>query len=52
MPAFPDFSSNHYPYFSRRSAVYARRGMVATSQPLAARAISTNSAVPSRPTAT
>ena len=38
MPAFPDFSSNHYPYFSRRSAVYARRGMVATSQPLAAQA--------------
>jgi gamma-glutamyltranspeptidase/glutathione hydrolase len=38
MPAFPDFSSNHYPYMSRRSAVYARRGMVATSQPLAAQA--------------
>ncbi|MCP1571873.1 gamma-glutamyltranspeptidase/glutathione hydrolase [Herbaspirillum rubrisubalbicans] len=38
MPAFPDFSSNHYPYLSRRSAVYARRGMVATSQPLAAQA--------------
>ncbi|EJN09119.1 gamma-glutamyltransferase family protein [Herbaspirillum sp. YR522] len=38
MPAFPDFSSNHHPYMSRRSAVYARRGMVATSQPLAAQA--------------
>ncbi|MCA1322806.1 gamma-glutamyltransferase family protein [Herbaspirillum sp. alder98] len=38
MPAFPDFSSNHYPYMSRRSAVYAKRGMVATSQPLAAQA--------------
>ncbi|KAF1049037.1 MAG: Glutathione hydrolase-like YwrD proenzyme [Herbaspirillum frisingense] len=38
MPAFPQFNSNHYPYLSRRSAVYARRGMVATSQPLAAQA--------------
>lgn len=38
MPAFPPFSANHYPYASRRSAVYARRGMVATSQPLAAQA--------------
>ena len=28
----------HYPYPSRRSAVYANRGMVATSQPLAAQA--------------
>ncbi|NKI69739.1 gamma-glutamyltransferase [Collimonas pratensis] len=33
-----NFDSNHYPYTSRRSAVYARRGMVATSQPLAAQA--------------
>jgi gamma-glutamyltranspeptidase/glutathione hydrolase len=32
------FDPNHYPYASRRSAVYARRGMVATSQPLAAQA--------------
>ncbi|HEV7815409.1 MAG TPA: gamma-glutamyltransferase family protein [Janthinobacterium sp.] len=32
------FNSNHYPYASRRSAVYGRRGMVATSQPLAAQA--------------
>ncbi len=31
-----NFDPNHYPYASRRSAVYARRGMVATSQPLAA----------------
>ncbi|MBP0596752.1 gamma-glutamyltransferase family protein [Herbaspirillum sp. LeCh32-8] len=38
MPAFPQFDSNHHPYMSRRSAVYARRGMVATSQPLAAQA--------------
>ncbi|MBB3214449.1 gamma-glutamyltranspeptidase/glutathione hydrolase [Herbaspirillum sp. Sphag1AN] len=34
----PNFNSNHYPYASRRSAVFARRGMVATSQPLAAQA--------------
>jgi gamma-glutamyltranspeptidase/glutathione hydrolase len=32
------FNANHYPYASRRSAVYGRRGMVATSQPLAAQA--------------
>jgi len=32
------FNSNHYPYPSRRSAVFAKRGMVATSQPLAAQA--------------
>ena len=32
------FNANHYPYASRRSAVYANRGMVATSQPLAAQA--------------
>jgi gamma-glutamyltranspeptidase/glutathione hydrolase len=32
------FDPNHYPYASRRSAVYAKRGMVATSQPLAAQA--------------
>ncbi|WP_394788599.1 gamma-glutamyltransferase family protein [Rhodoferax sp.] len=38
MPAFPPFNANHYPYASRRSAVYAQRGMVATSQPLAAQA--------------
>lgn len=34
----PNFNSNHYPYASRRSAVFAWRGMVATSQPLAAQA--------------
>lgn len=34
----PAFNANHYPYPSRRSAVFARRGMVATSQPLAAQA--------------
>ena len=33
-----NFDSQHYPYPSRRNAVYARRGMVATSQPLAAQA--------------
>jgi gamma-glutamyltranspeptidase/glutathione hydrolase len=38
MPAFPPFNASHYPYASRRSAVYAQRGMVATSQPLAAQA--------------
>jgi len=32
------FDAQHYPYPSRRSVVYARRGMVATSQPLAAQA--------------
>jgi gamma-glutamyltranspeptidase/glutathione hydrolase len=32
------FDAAHYPYPSRRSAVYANRGMVATSQPLAAQA--------------
>ncbi len=34
----PDFDSTHYPYASRRTVVYAHRGMVATSQPLAAQA--------------
>lgn len=34
----PSFNTNHYPYASRRSAVFANRGMVATSQPLAAQA--------------
>ncbi len=34
----PAFDANHYPYPSRRTAVYATRGMVATSQPLAAQA--------------
>ncbi|MFL9925186.1 gamma-glutamyltransferase family protein [Herbaspirillum lusitanum] len=34
----PSFNANHYPYASRRSAVFAHRGMVATSQPLAAQA--------------
>ena len=32
------FDAQHYPYPSRRNAVYARNGMVATSQPLAAQA--------------
>ncbi|MBK4735425.1 gamma-glutamyltransferase family protein [Noviherbaspirillum pedocola] len=32
------FDAQSYPYPSRRNAVYARRGMVATSQPLAAQA--------------
>jgi gamma-glutamyltranspeptidase/glutathione hydrolase len=32
------FDAQHYPYASRRNAVYANRGMVATSQPLAAQA--------------
>ncbi|WP_281687426.1 gamma-glutamyltransferase family protein [Pseudomonas citronellolis] len=31
-----NFSAQEYPYASQRSLVYARRGMVATSQPLAA----------------
>ncbi len=35
MPTFDPF---HYPYASRRNVVYAQRGMVATSQPLAAQA--------------
>ncbi|MCF8168360.1 MAG: gamma-glutamyltransferase family protein, partial [Rhodoferax sp.] len=34
----PDFNTNHYPYASRRTAIFANRGMVATSQPLAAQA--------------
>jgi len=33
-----NFSAHEYPYASQRQAVYARRGMVATSQPLAAQA--------------
>lgn len=32
------FDAQHYPYASRRNVVYANRGMVATSQPLAAQA--------------
>lgn len=32
------FDAVHYPYASRRSAVFASKGMVATSQPLAAQA--------------
>ena len=32
------FSAHHYPYASQRQCVYARNGMVATSQPLAAEA--------------
>ncbi len=32
------FDSLHYPYASRRNVVYANKGMVATSQPLAAQA--------------
>ena len=32
------FDAQNYPYPSRRNVVYARRGMVATSQPLAAQA--------------
>ena len=32
------FDSVHYPYASRRNVVYANKGMVATSQPLAAQA--------------
>jgi len=32
------FDAQHYPYASRRNVVYARRGMVATAQPLAAQA--------------
>ena len=33
-----NLDAQHYPYASRRSVVYAQRGMVATSQPLAAQA--------------
>lgn len=33
---FKRLSSQYYPYFSRRNVVYGSRGMVATSQPLAA----------------
>ena len=33
-----NFDALHYPYASRRNVVYAQRGMVATSQPLAAQA--------------
>src|SRR5450756_1231424 len=32
------FDAQNYPYASHRNVVYARRGMVATSQPLAAQA--------------
>ncbi|MBC7416173.1 MAG: gamma-glutamyltransferase, partial [Herminiimonas sp.] len=32
------FDTQHFPYPSRRTPVYSRRGMVATSQPLAAQA--------------
>ncbi|WP_038914713.1 gamma-glutamyltransferase family protein [Dickeya zeae] len=31
-----NFSTHHYPYASQRQCVFAKRGMVATSQPLAA----------------
>ena len=34
----PSFDAQNYPYSSRRNVVYARQGMVATSQPLAAQA--------------
>lgn len=34
----PTFDALHYPYASRRNVVYASKGMVATSQPLAAQA--------------
>ena len=34
----PSFDALHYPYASRRNVVYANKGMVATSQPLAAQA--------------
>ena len=33
-----NFDAQHYPYASRRNVVFARRGMVATTQPLAAQA--------------
>src|SRR5512139_1187814 len=33
-----DFDHLYYPYRSRRSVIFARRGMVAASQPLAAQA--------------
>ncbi len=33
-----DFNPNDYPYKSQRNCVYAKKGMVATSQPLAAQA--------------
>lgn len=33
-----NFSAFHYPYPSRRNVVYGKKGMVATSQPLAAQA--------------
>ena len=33
-----DFDPLYYPYASRRTVAYARKGMVATSQPLAAQA--------------
>ncbi len=32
------FDGHHYPYAARRNATYAQKGMVATSQPLAAQA--------------
>lgn len=35
---FLGFDAHRYPFASRRTVVYARRGMVATSQPLAAQA--------------
>ncbi|HEX6923502.1 MAG TPA: gamma-glutamyltransferase, partial [Bacillales bacterium] len=34
----PDYSSSYHPYPSSRKAMYAKNGMVATSQPLAAQA--------------
>lgn len=33
-----NFDALHYPYRSQRNVVYAKNGMVATSQPLAAQA--------------
>ncbi|MCY0880751.1 MAG: gamma-glutamyltransferase family protein [Firmicutes bacterium] len=36
--AFLEFDPQSYPYASRRTLVYGRRGMVATAQPLAAQA--------------
>lgn len=34
-----NFDYQSYPYPSQRTAVFANRGMVATSQPLAAQAV-------------
>ncbi len=46
------FSAHEYPYPSQRQSVFARRGMVAASQPLAAQAgieIMQKAAMPSTP---